>query len=244
MVAIHFRLNTALMQHDAMKLYGGDLSPYTAKVRMQIYAKGITNITFERPPGFFQGEFNKTSPLGRIPALGIRPGSVPGEPDAVVEDVIPESEVIAEYLEECYPTPSMLGNSPRQRALVRTISRIGDVYLMNNIFMALPQIPRATRNEAIRDLFMAQLARGINALEHYLSDGPYAVGETLTLADCNLVPALFLCEFVVPTLDVPNPIPERPRSAAYWQRIQQNPHAARVIAEMQHGLAERRAGRG
>ena len=221
-----------------MKLYGGDLSPYTAKVRMQIYAKGITDISFERPPGFFQGEFNKTSPLGRIPALAI--SSNPGGG----EDVIPESEVIAEYLEECYPTPSLRGDSPRQRALVRTISRIGDVYLMNNIFMALPQIPRATRNESIRDLFVAQMTRGINALEHYLSDGAYAAGDALTLADCNLVPALFLCEFVVPTLDVPNPIPDRPRGAAYWQRIQQNPHAAKVIAEMQAGLVERRAGRG
>lgn len=241
------------MQHTGMKLYGGDLSPYTAKVRIQIYAKGITDIRFERPPGFFQGEFNRTSPLGRIPALAIGPAPSPdpgpgtgSAPDQIpgAEDVIPESEVIAEYLEECYPTPSLLGNSPRQRALVRTISRIGDVYLMNNIFMALPQIPRATRNESIRDLFMAQMTRGINALEHYLSDGPYAVGDALTLADCNLVPALFLCEFVVPTLDVPNPIPERPRGAAYWQRIQQNPHAAKVIAEMHAGLAERRAGRG
>ena len=229
------------MQPDHMKLYGGDLSPYTAKVRMQIYAKGITDISFERPPGFFQGEFTRTSPLGRIPALAL--GAIDGV-GATGEDVIPESEVIAEYLEERYPTPSMLGHSTRQRALVRTISRIGDVYLMNNIFMALPQIPRATRNDAIRDLFMAQMNRGISALEHYLGDGPYAVGDGLTLADCNLVPALFLCEYVVPTLDVPNPIPARAKGAAYWQRVQQNPHAAKVIAEMQHGLAERRAGRG
>ena len=27
-----------------MKLYSGDLSPYSAKVRMQIYAKGISDI--------------------------------------------------------------------------------------------------------------------------------------------------------------------------------------------------------
>jgi len=27
-----------------MKLYSGDLSPYSARVRMQIYAKGITDI--------------------------------------------------------------------------------------------------------------------------------------------------------------------------------------------------------
>jgi glutathione S-transferase len=215
-----------------MKLYTGDLSPYSAKVRMQIYAKGIADIAFERPPGFLQGEFSKTSPLGRIPALDID------------GDVMPESEVIAEYLEECYPLPSLLGSTPRRRAQVRTVARIADIYLMNNIFMALPQVRRTSRVEAIRDLFVAQVTRGINALEHYLGDGRYAVGDSLTLADCSLVPALFLCERVVPTLDVDNPIPNRTRTAAYWQRIQQDPHAARVLAEMTHGLAERRAGRG
>ena len=35
-----------------MKLYSGDLSPYSAKVRMQIYAKGIEGIVLERPAGF------------------------------------------------------------------------------------------------------------------------------------------------------------------------------------------------
>ncbi len=215
-----------------MKLYSGDLSPYSAKVRLQIYAKGITGIVFERPAGFFQGEFQKTSPLGRIPAL------------EVDGDVIPESEVIAEYLEECYPSPSMLGSSPRQRAQVRTIARIADIYLMNNIFMALPQVRRASRVDAIRDLFMAQVNRGLNALERYLGDTRYAVGDSLTLADCSLVPALFMCEQVVPSMDVDNPIPGHTRTEAWWQRIQQDPHAARVLAEMTHGLAERRAGRG
>ena len=50
-------------------LYSGDLSPYSAKVRMQIYAKGITDIQLERPPGFPFDEWRKTSPIGRIPVL-------------------------------------------------------------------------------------------------------------------------------------------------------------------------------
>ena len=33
-----------------MRLYTADLSPYSARVRMQIYAKRITNIVFELPP--------------------------------------------------------------------------------------------------------------------------------------------------------------------------------------------------
>ena len=91
-----------------MKLYSGDLSPYSARVRMQIYAKGITDITLERPPHFGTPKFREEYPIGRIPVLDID------------GDMMPESEVIAEYLEEVYPQPSMLGATPRETAHIRT----------------------------------------------------------------------------------------------------------------------------
>jgi len=212
-----------------MKLYSGDLSPYSARVRMQIYAKGITDIALERPPGFPTAEFAKINPLGRIPALDLG------------GDVIPESEVIAEYLEEIHPKPSLLGATPRETALIRTVARIGDIYLMNNMFMCLPQARRSTRNEGVRDLLTGQVLRGMRALEHYLGETGFAVGERLTLADCALTPALFLIENVIETFDVENPIPACPKTAAYWAAIQTNEHAARVLVELHRGLQERRA---
>ena len=123
-----------------MKLHTGDLSPYSSKVRMQIYAKGITDIKFDLDPSFRQGKFSTISPIGRIPVLDLGDG-----------DIIPESEIICEYLEEVYPEPSMLGVGPRARAEVRTISRIADIYLMNNIFMALPQLIDPRRIHIIAD---------------------------------------------------------------------------------------------
>jgi len=212
-----------------MKLYSGDLSPYSAKVRMQIYAKGITDIPLERPAGFGTEAYWKTSPLGRIPALELG------------GDIIPESEVIAEYLEELYPEPGLLGETPRARAQVRTVSRIGDIYLMNNIFMCLPQARRATRNEGIRDLLVGQVKRALGALEHYIGEGGFAVGGALTIADCSLVPALFLIENVVPTFEAEAPVRLGPKVAAYWAAIQGNAHAARVLEELHRGLEERRA---
>ncbi len=52
-----------------MQLYTGDLSPYSAKVRMQIYAMGISDIKFELPASFFMGKLAEVSPIGRIPVL-------------------------------------------------------------------------------------------------------------------------------------------------------------------------------
>jgi glutathione S-transferase len=210
-----------------MKLFTGNLSPYSAKVRMQIYAMGIEDVEFELPVAFYMGKLNDLSPIGRIPVM------------EVAEGIIPESEVIAEYLDDLYPDKAMLGSSAFERSQVRLLSRIGDIYLMNNIFMALPQIPRQTRVDEVRDLLIGQVTRGMGALEQHLGDRQFAVGDFLSRADCSLVPALFLCEKTVPRLDVDNPINTTTKVAAYWQRIQQNEHASRILEEMNQGLQER-----
>jgi glutathione S-transferase len=212
-----------------MKLYSGDLSPYSAKVRMQIYAKGISDIEVETPPGFLTGEFHKTSPLARIPVLDLG------------GDVIPESEVISEYLEEIYPEPRLLGATARETAQIRTVSRIADIYLMNNMFMLGGQTRKSTRDPAVVALLSGQVIRGVKALAHYLEGGEFAVSGRLTLADCTLVPALFLVENVLPTVEVENPILGVPAVASYWAAIQNNEHAARVLVELHRGLVERRA---
>jgi glutathione S-transferase len=212
-----------------LKLYSGDLSPYSAKVRMQIYAKGIPDVVLERPVGFGTTEWWKTSPIGRIPALELPDG-----------DIIPESEVISEYLEEVYPTPRLLGATPRETAAIRTVSRLADIYLMNNMFMLSGQTRQSTRNEGVRDLLAGQVVRGVKALQHYIDGSPFAVSGRLTLADCTLVPALFLIENVLPSTDVDDPIPTQAKVASYWAGIQQNEHAARVLVELHRGLEERR----
>ena len=210
-----------------MKLYTGDLSPYSAKVRMQIYAMGITDIEFELPTSFFRGKLSEVSPIGRIPVLQLEDG------------IIPESEVIAEYLDDIYPDRSLLGDTPRVRADVRVISRIADTYLMNNIFMVLPQINRETRVDAIRDLLVGQVNRGMGALERHIGSGDFAVGDSLTRADCTLVPALWLCEETVPRLDMDNPILAAEKVATYWQKIQRDEFAAKILDEMNKGMQAR-----
>lgn len=210
-----------------MKLLTGDLSPYSAKIRMQIYAMGITDIKFEMPIEFMTGKFKEVSPIGRIPALDV---------DGTI---IPESEIIAEYLDDIYPDKSMVGTTPLERAEVRTLSRIADIYLMNNIFMSLSQLMTKTPNQGILDLLLGQVDRGIGALEQHIGSGDYAVGDKLTRADCTLVPALWMCQGTVPRLGGENPIPGSPKVAAYWEKIQKNEHAIKIIDEMKRGMKAR-----
>src|SRR5580698_2858085 len=190
-----------------MKLYSADLSPYSARIRMQIYAKGITDIVFELPEHWGMPKFRERFPIGRIPVLDID------------GDMMPESEVISEYLEEVYPTPSLLGANPRESAHIRTLARIGDIYLMNNMFMLSPQTRAATRNEGIVELLGGQVVRNIKALDRMIGRDGFACWGRLTLADCALVPGLFLVENVLPATGLDNPIPTHPNVAAYWTGI-------------------------
>src|SRR6185295_9456037 len=98
---------------------------------MQIYAKGLNGIAIEPPPTYGTPKFYEDHPIGRVPLL-----EIDGE-------AIPESAVIAEYLEEIYPEPSLLGATPRENAHIRTLARIGDFYLLNNAFMLAVQTRRS-----------------------------------------------------------------------------------------------------
>ena len=216
-------------------LYSWDLSPYSARVRMQIYAKGLTGIAIEPPPTYGTPKFYKDHPIGRIPLL-----EIDGES-------IAESNVIAEYLEEIHPEPSLLGATPRQNAHIRTLARIGDIYLMNNTFMLAvqtralaAQTPVITGNEGIVALLGGQLASNTRALDRMIGRDGFACLGRVTLADCALVPALFFLEAVLPGTGLADPIAANGNVAAYWAAIQREEHAARILAELHRGLEERR----
>jgi glutathione S-transferase len=219
-----------------IKLYTADLSPYSARIRMQIYAKGIRDIVFE-PPGEHWGlpKFRERFPIGRVPVLDID------------GDTIPESEVIAEYLEEIYPEPSLLGITSRETAHIRTLARIGDIHIMNNEFL-LSQLtgalsreaPTAARDNAITDQLAGEVVRNLKALDKFIGTDGFACCGRITLADCALVPGLFFVETVLPAVGVEMPLPACANVAAYWTAIQNNDHAAKVLIELQRGVDERR----
>ena len=218
-----------------MKLYSWDLSPYSARVRMQIYAKGLTDIAIEPPPTYGTPRFYEDYPIGRIPLL-----EIDGE-------AMPESGVIAEYLEEVYPEPSLLGATPRENAHIRTLARIGDIYLLNNTFLLAVQTrvlaaetPVTSGNEAIVALLADQLASHTRALDRMIGRDGFACLGRLTLADCALVPALFFLQTVLPGIGLPDPIAANPTVADYWAAIQRQEHAARILMELNRGLEERR----
>ena len=214
-----------------MKLYSADLSPYSAKARMVVYAKGLDHIAITPPEGFLTPAWRDASPsaIGRLPMLELDDGHV-----------IPESAVIAEYLEETYPEPRLLGATARESATVRALMNVADLYLTTNVFMMTGGQGRPPRDGPVRERALAGIERGADSLERMIDgDGGFACLGRLTLADCALVPALFMLDNVLPALGAENPIPARPRIKAYWAAIRPHPVAAKVLGEMGRGLAAR-----
>ena len=218
-----------------MKLYSADLSPYSARVRMQIYAKNIANIVVELPEHWGMPKFREKFPIGRVPVLDID------------GDTIPESEVIAEYLEEIHPKPSLLGTTPRETAHIRTLARLGDIHIINNMFALSRQTgalgrrtPTAARDDGVSAQLAVEIKRNLKALDRLIGKDGFACYGRITLADCALVPALFFVENVLPVVGVDAPIAALANVGAYWATIQKNEHAARVLVELRRGLEERR----
>jgi glutathione S-transferase len=216
-----------------MKLYQTMTSPFPTRVRLVLYAKGLTPEIIE-PPGFHattesKGDYFQINPIGRVPALVTDDGRA-----------LPESEVICEYLEDAYPEPPTLPPDAWGRAQVRLISRLCDFYLvmaMRPLFTASGMSRRRWDRAAI-DRALAEVAAALGYVEHYIGEAGYAVGDRLTWADGALLPQLMLSYEWAPALfEGENPLGEHPKLAAYWAGIGRDPIAARLLQETRDAVA-------
>lgn len=177
-----------------MKLYGGLASPYVARVVLFARLKGIALVP-EMPPGGIKGaDYLAMNPMGKMPVL---------EADG---SVIPESEVICEFLEDLDPGSGGLPGTAGERARSRLVSRIHDVYVSPAAGTLFRQLNPAKRDAAAVASAAVALETGFGYLEHFLAAAPYAAGNQLSLADCTLLPSfLIMRRTAFPALGLTDP---------------------------------------
>ncbi|MCG5242154.1 glutathione S-transferase family protein [Azospirillum doebereinerae] len=197
-----------------MVLHGSAGSPYVARVRMQGYAKGLDLETRPAAPG--TPEFLAMNPIGRMPVL---------EHDGFF---LPESLIICEYLEDLHPTPSLLGDTPRERALVRLIPRTLDLYCGGLFPLLRAGVDAGFAVDAAAE--RAGLTKGLTALEQFLRSDGYAAREGLSLADCVLVPWLYYGRMLAARGDAL--LTQFPKLTRYAEAMAADPLARRVWGEM------------
>jgi glutathione S-transferase len=199
---------------EHMKLYGGMLSPFVMRVVLAARAKGLELANAMPEGGLKSPEFLALNPIGKMPTL------VEGD------FALPESEVIAQYLDEAFPHTPLMPADPKGRARVRLVSRLCDVYLVPN----LSPLFQGAQGEA-RQTALEGFAKGLDYLEHFMGPGPNAVGDQFSLADCTLIPVFFFLDVFQASDATADRVAERPKVAAWWKQAKASPLGAWAVAE-------------
>ena len=168
-----------------MKLYSYFRSSAAYRARIALNLKGITYETLpvhlikdgghNRRP-----EYRAVNPQMRVPAL-VAPGG----------NVLIQSLAIIEYLDETHPEPPFLPKDPIARAKVRGLAELiaCDIHPLNNTSPLRYLKNQMGQEQSAIDAWYHHWVRdGFEALEVLLTPGPYACGNTVTLADICLVP--------------------------------------------------------
>ena len=201
----------------SLQLFGHPFSSYTQKVLIALWADG-TGFEYrildpDHPENM--DELKRHWPFGLFPVL--LDGGKP----------VIETTCIIEHLQAHHRGPNQWIPDGELGRRVRFLDRFFDLYVMNN--MTCP-VFNAIRPEEQRDPYgveqaMVRLGTAYDWLETNLGDGPWAVGDAFTLADCAAAPSLFYADWVQEIG------PSRRKLAAYRARLLAHPIIARAVDE-------------
>ena len=174
-----------------LKLYTYFRSSAAYRVRIALNLKGLP---YESIPVHLlkdggqqhQAAYRAKSPLGTVPTLEDAAGAHT------------QSLAIIEYLEECFPQPPLLPESPVERARVRAIAQTiaCDIHPVNNLRILQYLGRDFAATQAQKDTWYRHwVMQGLQAIEQMLASSPatgsFCHGDLPTLADCCLVPQVF-----------------------------------------------------
>jgi glutathione S-transferase len=203
-----------------MELYSREISPFASRVRVSILAKKLPVRIIDMPDVGSEA-FGKLNPMRRVPVLVLEDGTA-----------IPESETIVEYLEEAYPSTPLRPAAPSDRARVRLIARVAELY----VFPAAVPIfaANAARDQEQVDKLFAGLDQALGTAASFLqadSTSWHAWGDQLTTADGALAPFLFYVQFLGQMCGRA-PLAQHARLQRFWEGAQQEPVLATVTGQI------------
>ncbi len=174
-----------------MKLYDYYRSTASYRVRIALNLKNMSYQThsihlIDQGGEQNQQEYKEINPQGLVPTLDEN------------GHIIHQSLAIIEYLDELYPTPSLLPQTPLGRAKVRGLALLiaCDIHPLNNL-RVLKQLKaqfKATEDD-VSTWYHLWLKEGFDAFEAHLQKrhhpGNTCYGNDVSLADVCLIPQVF-----------------------------------------------------
>ena len=162
-----------------MRIIGSYVSPYVRKVTACLHLKGLIYEIDPITPFFGNEEFERLSPLRRIPVLV--------EGDFAVSD----SSVICAWLDEAYPARPLLPDGANDRARARWLeeyadTRLGDVFIWGLFYQKVvrPIVWGEPCDEArVATTLEEDMPRELDYLEGQLPAEGWLFGRDIGLAD-------------------------------------------------------------
>lgn len=193
------------------RLISYDLCPYVQRSQVMLREKGVEfdveYVDLQNKPGWFL----ELSPTAKVPTLEVTT-------DDGRRVVLFESLVINEYLEEAAGGLPMLPGDPLDKARARAWIEYSTALLQDCFALT------AARDEEALAPVLERVRARLDRLEQELGDGPFFLGEAISLVDVAFVPALqrlgFADELYPPMGLFGEP---RPRVTRWWQSIEARP---------------------
>jgi len=159
---------------SSLLFYSNDVCPFAYRVRLTLAEKAIDHelhtIDLLDIPEWYYG----ISPTGKVPLL--KRG----------DDVVWESTVINEFLEDAYPDTPLLPKDPVARAHARIWIEFCNTAFQPNYCGLVFELDER-RHDAIRDVLQESL-RSIDEGLAKAAPGPYWLGRHLSLVDLSYYP--------------------------------------------------------
>jgi maleylpyruvate isomerase len=173
-------------QADAI-LYGYFRSTAAYRVRIALGLKGLG--ADQRYVHLRKGEQTE-APYRKVNAAGLVPYWIEGDLH------LAQSLAIIEYLDETHPQPPLLPKGPVARAIAREMAQVVccDIHPIGNLRVLNRLIELGVDDKARTAWSQHWIATGFDAIEKRLTEldaGPFAFGDTPSLADICIVPQVF-----------------------------------------------------
>lgn len=203
-----------------LKLHGFALSNYYNKVKLVLLEKGVPFEEVFAPLGVGPDAADK-SPLGKVPFIEAEQG------------FLCESQVIVDYIEARWPTPALVPADLWQAAKVRELITYNDLHVELCARQLYPQaFFGGTLPEKFIERVKGDLARNLAAFKQLAIFGPYAAGDTFTMADCAVYVSLPLAALASKIVCGEDLVAAAGIDwKAYVKLIEQRPAAQKVAAD-------------
>jgi glutathione S-transferase len=188
-----------------MKLIGSALSPFAVRVLLAARFKHIDLAVEPLADGTRTAQHLARNPIGKVPVLV--DGSL----------VLPESEVIVAYLEDCVPQPTLFPGDAVARANVRLLSRLLDSYGVTSFGPFL-----ANNDPAAIAVALTRIDQSLGYLDHFRLDGDFMSGSEFSVADCAWIPFFHIFERLHDGWKTWDLVHKRPKLEAWWSRARES----------------------